>query len=202
MRLALGRLSHVRSVLVLALCIVLQQPTTMLVVVEGAVATTTTTTTCSVCGSYGPSSTPFPDKRLPEIAGPLSRCLDLEEASLYVGADTQLCEAMRALGPYCGCNTPPDACSLCWDGSLVTTKKNLTLPNYQASDFINTYGYDLNMTCETMEAFLPTIPSSNTEQQCLSIDQMCCFGERLIHLHHQVLRKHTERVHTSMSTIG
>ena len=135
----------------------------------------TTTTTCSLCGVYGPPTIPFPDKPLPAAARPLSQCLDLEESSFFIEADTAACEALQAIGTYCGCNTPPDACHLCWNGSRAI-HKNLTLSNYTASDLLGLNGYDSSLDCETLEAFLHNVRTSDS-QECfdiqLDVGQQC-----------------------------
>ena len=151
-----------------------RQPTVVLLTVlshqiaQGTlVAKATASTTCSICGIYGPPTIPLPDKRLPVAARPLDRCLDLEESSFFIQAETAVCEAMQAFGTYCGCNIPPDACALCWDGSRAINK-NHTIPGYTAADFVTINGFDSSITCETLEAFLHNTWSSDSEQ-CFDI---------------------------------
>ena len=126
-----------------------------------------TSATCVLCGEHGPESAPFTERALPDLGVPANSCGDLVEAVLFVQGGTAICDSIQAFGTYCGCNLPPNACHLCWDGSRVSNK-NLTLPDYQVSTFADTFGYDSNPACETLEALLHTTRTSDT-QQCLDI---------------------------------
>ena len=141
--------------------------TMMMIVIMMTVHVSSVAATCSICGVYGPSRVPFPEKSLPDVAGPLSRCVDLDESSRFVEPGTQICDSLQAMGTFCGCNRPPEACLLCWDGSPVI-HKNLTLPGYSASAFVNTFGFDSTLSCELLEAYLHTTRTRNTDQ-CLDI---------------------------------
>ena len=118
---------------------------------------------CKLCGDYGPESTPFPNKPLPDIKLPVGTCLEIEKASPFIEPDTQACNSIQAFGTYCGCNKPPNACTLCWDGSQATNK-NFTLVDYPASMFVDTLGFDQNLNCESLEALLHSTRSKDTDQ--------------------------------------
>ena len=122
--------------------------------------------TCFLCGDQGPSIAPFGEKLLPALGTPVNRCLELEEAAVFIQRDTKACDAVQAFGTYCGCNKPPSACSLCWDGSNAVNQ-NVTLFDYRASMFVDTFGFDGNLTCELLESFLHTTRLNNSEQ-CLN----------------------------------
>lgn len=116
---------------------------------------------CVVCGSYGPASLPLPDKPMPDLGIPLSKCVDMETSALFVDEGSSICTAMQKFGTYCGCNKPPTACDLCWDGTPASHQDRLT--HYRTSDFLNGFGEGVNVTCETAEAYLHSFPKDSTD---------------------------------------
>ena len=143
---------------------------------------------CSVCGPHGPSTLPFPLKTIPNVGLPqnTTACLDLEKLSLSSSLTSMAessgvtdtdedsmnvsCSSIQALGTYCGCNVPADACTLCWDGRSVPRKAR-RLRRFRPSDFVaewTTNNHNVassSMDCETVQALLHNVHS--TSQQCL-----------------------------------
>ena len=124
------------------------------------------TTPCSVCGDLGPPSVPLPGKFLPDYGLPIPTCFSLETSAILLEEGSPLCIAIQTLGSYCGCNIAADACTLCWDGTPVPNK-NITLPNYLASDFsFGGLGAGIVLDCEGLETLLHSV--NNSTERCLS----------------------------------
>ena len=125
---------------------------------------------CNICGELGPSEIPLPTKRIPkEYNLPLvGDCHDLVTAAFALDEGSLICDSIQSFGSFCGCNTHPDACTLCWDGTSVPNK-NVSTGNYNASDFISVVDpeSDVVLDCEILEAFLHSA-AKNGSAQCLS----------------------------------
>ena len=118
--------------------------------------------TCRVCGELGPES--LPKKRLPEKYNiPLYNCFELETAASFLEGDSELCDATQAFRSFCECNLPPNACTLCWDGSNATNLDK-TLDDYHATDFLSGFGAGILLDCEALESFLKSTSLMNSEQ--------------------------------------
>ena len=118
---------------------------------------------CMVCGLYGPSSVPWLDKRLPEDARiPLPTCADVETSSRVAVDGSAICGIVQSFGTYCGCNRPPNACTLCWDGSDVANP-NAELPGYDTTIFLPARGVERIFNCEILQAFLHSTPNDSAE---------------------------------------
>ena len=126
--------------------------------------------TCNVCGSLGPDSVRLPDKKLGIQGVPTDTCGDVEAFAVAMTADSQLCRAVQAFGPFCGCNIAPTACSLCWDGSTVPNKQQ-TVPSLNMSLYLP-LGLSVPNTfnCEQLESFLH-FGEMQDSNQCVAAQQ-------------------------------
>ena len=129
---------------------------------------------CTLC-EFGPDQVPDSEKVVGTPSASTTTTCGMLQSSLapLVQDGTPFCNAIRTMGTFCGCNVPPNACSLCWDGSPVTNLL-LELPDYQARDLVPLSPIDTALTCESLESYLNTL--GENDAQCLSIQQDA--GER------------------------
>lgn len=121
---------------------------------------------CSVCGILGPATVPLPDKTIAIDGIPVDTCRRLETTVMIFEEDSDLCRIVQSIGTLCGCNKPPNACNLCWDGSQVTNN-DLELLDFPTKNFLPTANeFDTFLTCETLEAVLHSVNDDNP--QCLA----------------------------------
>ena len=124
---------------------------------------------CSVCldGSF----VQFPDKEF-EVEGiPVPNCGALDAAAGILEEGSDDCKGAQAMGTFCGCPIPENACTLCPSGARVPEDSlNNQLVNYTASDYIpSDTAPDTDMSCESMEALLHTYDKSDA--QCAVIQE-------------------------------
>ena len=119
---------------------------------------------CRICGIHGPEDVPLPNRLLPEELNlPINNCDDLQTTALVVDDSSQLCNLAQSLAAYCGCNTAPDACPLCWDGSSVTNPDTI-LSNYSVSAFLGGLGGDVVLSCAMLQGLLQSVVQESSEQ--------------------------------------
>ena len=125
---------------------------------------------CPVCGSFGPDSVPLLDKELGINGIPVDTCGTMEGIALALAPDSEFCGVVQSVGTLCGCNIPPEGCTLCWDGSPVGVP-DVELPNYAAADYVpSSLPVTGVLNCETLQALLHTTDTQGSSQ-CLAIQQ-------------------------------
>ena len=125
---------------------------------------------CTLC-EHGPAQVPNPKKVVgsPDDFSTATTCGSLQSASApLVVEGSPYCDGIRTVGTFCGCNVPPNSCSLCWDGSR-TANPSLELPDYQARDLVPLSPIDTSLTCESLESFLHTL--GENDAQCLEVQE-------------------------------
>ena len=121
---------------------------------------------CQLCGPLGPSSVPEPEKRIDNSDVPFGTCGNMQQIASALHADLELCQMVQSFGSLCDCNVPPDACTLCWDGSSVTN------PNKQLPAIDDAVGVGSVRTCGTFEAVLRTSARQDSNQCLLNQQQI------------------------------
>ena len=80
---------------------------------------------CRLC-EFGPASVPYPAKEIGDvfvfIAPANTTCGTIEGIAKSAEEGTDSCFEFRSVSTRCGCNVPPNACHLCWDHSIPTSK--------------------------------------------------------------------------------
>ena len=130
---------------------------------------------CTLCIN-GPEETPFPERKIaPDDQAPANTCGFLQDTVGFVDEESPYCVGIRATGTICGCDIPPGACHLCWDGSAAT-KPDLELQDYPATRLIPPPAAPpgVLLSCAQIESFLHTIDNEDT--RCPAVQQGA--GER------------------------
>ena len=130
---------------------------------------------CTLC-EHGPAQVPYPEKVIgvPDDFSTTTTCGLLQSTlAPLVDEGTPYCNGIRTMGTFCGCNIPPNSCSLCWDGSRAANA-SLDLKDYQARDLVPLSPVDTSLTCESLESFLHTL--GENDAQCLEVQEDA--GER------------------------
>ena len=130
---------------------------------------------CTLCQDG--SEVPLKEKELGRNnkAIPIKTCGELELAVGGLGDTMANCQSARAVGSFCGCPIPENACRLCGDlfvgvamGSVPTT--------IDAQDYIAD-SPSTNMTCQSVESFLHSLEDSE-EGACGEVREyassFCC----------------------------
>ena len=91
----------------------------------------------------------------------------------FILEGTNLCQGIRSAATNCGCNIPPDACLLCWDGSTAPNV-DLELMDYPATDLVPVSPPGVLLNCNTLEGALHTM--NQNDPRCSIIQRDA--GER------------------------
>ena len=130
---------------------------------------------CPLC-SNGPEQIPNRDRLVDPTQGNTltNTCGFLADSGTsFIQEGTDLCQAIRSAATTCGCNIPPDACLLCWDGSRAPNV-DLELVDYPATELIPASPPGALFNCNSLEAALHTMDEN--DPQCSAIQQDA--GER------------------------
>jgi hypothetical protein len=106
---------------------------------------------CTVCPNGDPITLPEKAISLPGI----DNCGTLESTSAFLQSGTDGCDLIHAVSSVCGCPIAEGACYLCGENSFVQQ------PDRQVP-YILSNGVGVTPTCEFIEAYLHSIPKTNS----------------------------------------
>ena len=130
---------------------------------------------CPLC-TNGPEQIPDRDRLVDPTQGNIfnNTCGFLADSGTgFIQEGTDLCQEIRSAATTCGCNIPPDACLLCWDGSRAPNV-DLELVDYPATDLVPASPAGVLLNCRTLEGALHTM--NENDLQCSIIQKDA--GER------------------------
>ena len=127
---------------------------------------------CTLCSSGNDDSVDL-TKEFHLDGLPVDSCQALLGTMPFLQQGDAFCPSIQAIGTVCGCPIPPNACTLCHDGSRVTDPLAL-LDGYEATDYGLVVPPGTLMNCEFLEAYL----HSKGEEDSICLTTQVDVGEK------------------------